>query len=56
VTVPRGVQQPLEHRALAFPSDQPPRLRPDGHSSSMPARGLVADVIAIVRTERLLEA
>jgi hypothetical protein len=28
VTVSRGIQQPLEHRALAMPPEQPPRLAP----------------------------
>ncbi len=31
VTVPHGSQQPVEHRALALPAQQPPRLRPDDH-------------------------
>ena len=31
MTVSRGLQQPLEHRALALPAEQPPRLRPDDH-------------------------
>ena len=36
VTVPRGTQQPLEHRALALPADEPPRLRAHDHPGSMP--------------------
>ncbi len=36
VTVPRGLQQPLQHRPLASPAQQPPRLRTDDHPGSMP--------------------
>ena len=36
-TAARGIQNPLEHRALALPPEQPPRLRSDDHLGSMPA-------------------
>ena len=36
MTVPRGIEQALEHRAFASPAEQPPRLRTDGHPGSMP--------------------
>ncbi|MEA2532645.1 MAG: hypothetical protein QOJ93_456, partial [Actinomycetota bacterium] len=35
VTVPRGIQQALKHRALALPAEQPPRLSTDDHPGSM---------------------
>ena len=37
-SVPRGIQQPLEHRALALPAQQPPRVRTDDHPGSMSPR------------------
>ena len=37
VTVPRGIQQPLEHRSLASSPEQPPTLRAHDHPGSMPA-------------------
>ena len=36
VAAPRGLQQPVEHLALALPAEQPPRLRADDHLGSMP--------------------
>ena len=38
VTVPRGIQQPLEHLALALPAEQPPGLRPDDHPAQHATR------------------
>jgi hypothetical protein len=35
VTVPRGIQQVLKHRALVLPAEQPPRLSTDDHPGSM---------------------
>jgi hypothetical protein len=34
VTFPRGIQQPVEHRALALPAEQPPSLRADDHPAA----------------------
>ena len=36
VTVPRGIQQPLEHRSLASSPEQPPTLGAPDHPGSMP--------------------
>jgi hypothetical protein len=36
VTVARGIQQPLEHRSLALPAEQPLGRLADRHGSSMP--------------------
>ena len=38
MTVPRRAQQPLEHRALALPAEQPPGVLADTHPGSMPPR------------------
>jgi hypothetical protein len=49
-SVPRGIQQPLEHRALALPAQQPPRVRTDDHPGSMsPRSGLRISGIRVTR-------
>ena len=43
VFVARGVQQPLEHRPLALPADQPRGVDSHGHPGSMPASVMTTD-------------
>ena len=46
VAVARGVQQPLEHRALALPAEQPPCLRTSAnHPRSMPPGSRTKDFL-----------
>jgi hypothetical protein len=45
VAAARGIQQPVEHRALALPAEQPPRACADDHLGSMPPGSRTTDFL-----------